>query len=261
MAGLESCDDLNVESGDGCSNECQEECGYVCDAEGGCSTSCGDGIKAGDENCDDKNIIDGDGCSSVCSIEAFWACLTEECGLSACRIPSCGDGVLEGNEFERENYCDDGNLVPGDGCSSTCQVECGYVCSGGSATNAATCDSICGDGLRKGFEDCDDGNTDDGDGCSNICTVEENYACFSTGFGDLSGCTAGAAVCISGICGVGNREESSQKQCDDGNSLSGDGCSASCEIECGYECAGGSLEGPDQCKATTCGDAKVILKR
>lgn len=37
----------------------------------------------------------------------------------------CGDslkGVLE--------TCDDGNSISGDGCSSSCTVETGYVCSG-----------------------------------------------------------------------------------------------------------------------------------
>ena len=27
--------------------------------------------------------------------------------------------------------CDDGNVVSGDGCSSTCLVESGYTCNGG----------------------------------------------------------------------------------------------------------------------------------
>ena len=46
----------------------------------------------------------------------------------------CGDG-------ERESYegCDDGNVIDGDGCSSTCQVEQNWVCTGGSPTTADTC--------------------------------------------------------------------------------------------------------------------------
>lgn len=35
--------------------------------------------------------------------------------------------------------CDDGNLVNGDGCSSTCQVEPGYVCLNGSNTTPSVC--------------------------------------------------------------------------------------------------------------------------
>lgn len=40
-------------------------------------------------------------------------------------LGSCGDGMLDMNEV-----CDDGNVVDGDGCSSMCQVEFTYSCSG-----------------------------------------------------------------------------------------------------------------------------------
>jgi cysteine-rich repeat protein len=45
----------------------------------------------------------------------------------------CGDGI----KFTLG--CDDGNTVSGDGCSSTCQVETGYVCTGGSPQTRDTC--------------------------------------------------------------------------------------------------------------------------
>ena len=35
--------------------------------------------------------------------------------------------------------CDDGNTISGDGCSSTCQVEAGWSCSGGSPTSKDIC--------------------------------------------------------------------------------------------------------------------------
>jgi len=38
--------------------------------------------------------------------------------------PECGDGVIEGIEA-----CDDANTASGDGCSATCEVEPGFVCS------------------------------------------------------------------------------------------------------------------------------------
>mmetsp|Transcript_55250 Transcript_55250/g.135299 ORF Transcript_55250/g.135299 Transcript_55250/m.135299 type:complete len:2074 (-) Transcript_55250:274-6495(-) len=37
---------------------------------------------------------------------------------------TCGNGVRDGNE-----YCDDGNEVDGDGCSSSCQLESGWTCA------------------------------------------------------------------------------------------------------------------------------------
>ena len=35
--------------------------------------------------------------------------------------------------------CDDGNLASGDGCSRYCEIENGFVCSGGSTTSADVC--------------------------------------------------------------------------------------------------------------------------
>jgi len=59
---------------------------------------CGNGVLDAGEECDPPN-------GATCSAE----CL---------RIPSCGDDVLDEGE-----ECDDGNLVDGDGCSSTCTEE------------------------------------------------------------------------------------------------------------------------------------------
>jgi cysteine-rich repeat protein len=45
----------------------------------------------------------------------------------------CGDG------FQIYVYCDDGNLINGDGCSDSCQVENDYTCVGGSITSPSAC--------------------------------------------------------------------------------------------------------------------------
>ena len=47
-------------------------------------------------------------------------------------------------------------------------------------------------------------------------------------------------------CGNGLRY-SSEEQCDDGNLVSGDGCSANCQIEAGAQCSGGSVSQADLC--------------
>lgn len=44
--------------------------------------------------------------------------------------PKCGDGVRVPSEG-----CDDGNTKDGDGCSSSCIVETGYVCYGGNSSH------------------------------------------------------------------------------------------------------------------------------
>jgi cysteine-rich repeat protein len=40
----------------------------------------------------------------------------------------CGDGVSSGIESQTAGFCDDGNVVGGDGCSNICSVECGFGC-------------------------------------------------------------------------------------------------------------------------------------
>ncbi|MDP9035148.1 MAG: DUF4215 domain-containing protein [Myxococcota bacterium] len=164
----ETCDDGNTTSGDGCSGTCMLEPGWVCPAPGfKCSAkSCGDGIVAGGEQCDDGNTVSGDGCSATCQLEPGFACATAATTTpnSACHATKCGDGVKEG--FEQ---CDDGNLIPYDGCSPTCTIE--PKCSMGS------CTAVCGDGLVFPGEECDDGNTVSGDGCSATCKREMGFTC------------------------------------------------------------------------------------
>ena len=92
-------------------------------------------------------------------------------GTGICE-PVCGNGVFDGAE-----QCDDGNSVPGDGCTSACRVEAGYVCRGARSVCAITC----GDGVRASSEACDDGNRDEGDGCSRTCTTESGWSCSNPG--------------------------------------------------------------------------------
>lgn len=111
---------------------------------------CGNGEAEMGEACDDGNLTDGDGCSAVCQTEAPAVCgngtaetgetcddgnqTTETCayGLSSCMVCNktcqsvsgavsfCGDGILDAANNEQ---CDDGNLIPGDGCSDQCLTE------------------------------------------------------------------------------------------------------------------------------------------
>lgn len=118
--GIEQCDDGNLNNDDGCSSLCQLEAGYVCDALGACrKTVCGDKIKEGSEQCDDtatgQTDLPFDGC---------YKCLLEpDCTAGVCKA-TCGDG----QRFTDEE-CDDGNTFSGDGCSSACQREVGFVCA------------------------------------------------------------------------------------------------------------------------------------
>ena len=74
------------------------------------------------------------------------------CFSGVCLPAGCGNG-----ELEPEELCDDGNVLPGDGCSADCLSR-----------------ESCGDGYTDHMrgEECDDANTRGRDGCSNLCTRE-----------------------------------------------------------------------------------------
>jgi len=118
------------------------------------SAQCGDGIKAGSEACDDSNTAAGDGCSATCTVEQYYNCTTSGTNPSVCtgeqsacveyhlssnglklgRAVRCGDGFRVLSEG-----CDDANTVNNDGCNSTCGVEPGWTCQGGSGSARDYC--------------------------------------------------------------------------------------------------------------------------
>lgn len=174
---------------------------------------CGDGVLTEDEACDDGNRDAGDGCHSNCRVlDPGFTCPTPG---EACKpYAKCGDGIVSFPE-----QCDDGATEVGDGCSATCKVEIGFKCGG----EPSTCDeTTCGDGVKEGAETCEDtpigGVPVPFDGCNEHCQAEPNCG--------LAGCTS---QCGDGLV-LGDEE------CDDGNSVSGDGCSSDCEEEEGYVC-------------------------
>jgi fibro-slime domain-containing protein len=114
------------------------------------------------------------------------------CAPGCVRGPSCGDGALQTADGEA---CDDGsnNLIGygPTGCAPGCKLP-----------------ASCGDGEINGVfgEECDDGVLNDG---------------------HYGGCTASCR--LAPRCGDGARQEA--EACDDGNLLSGDGCSKRCTNE------------------------------
>ncbi|MBW2274741.1 MAG: DUF4215 domain-containing protein [Deltaproteobacteria bacterium] len=112
--------------------------------------------------------------------------------------PICGDGVLEGAE-----ECDDAAAWAGDGCSSGCEEEAGWICSG----QPSTCVEVCGDGVPTPSESCDDGNNVSGDCCSALCQFE------AAG----SSCDDGDPCAVNDACdGAAACESGDAVDCDDG---------------------------------------------
>ena len=194
--------------------------------------TCADGVKNGaepDVDCGGALCVSqGKRCATGQACGVGSDCQTGVCGGGVCLAASCGDGVTNGTDG-----CDDNNLVSGDGCSSSCTVEPGFVCAGA----PSACATTCGDGVQAGAEGCDDGNVTSGDGCSGSCAAETGWACTGT-----------APTTCTSVCGDGKKVGA--EGCDDGNVASGDGCSPTCAVESGWSCAGAS---PSTC-SPICGD-------
>ncbi len=249
----ETCDDGNLFDGDGCSSACITEYGYTCPSDGGeCSevqvdvSLCGNSELDPGEICDDGNKTDGDGCSAVCNIEPGYICETvgESCKKDEEYVNLCGNKVIDADEA-----CDDGNAVDGDGCSSDCRsIESGYKCP--DAGELCVLES-CGNGVLDPGEDCDDGASSVDysfmpGGCTELCRLahycgdgivdKDHEQCDNGGINnpdDYNGCSL---FCEHGNLYCGDGRITHQVTCDDGNDVSGDGCSSECKLELGYLC-------------------------
>lgn len=96
--------------------------------------------------------LDGD-CLSCVAGRTLWAGKCVEClagtGPFDLVDGQCVDFCGDGKKFSEllvqlydYNECDDGNSESGDGCSSSCQVEPNFACTGGSQSTADSCRSI-----------------------------------------------------------------------------------------------------------------------
>jgi len=151
--------------------------------------------------------------------------------------------------------CDDGATADYDGCSSSCIIETGWRCSGGSSSSADTCREICGDGYN--FDDgdasvtggpCDDKNSIRYDGCYN-CLVEDGWYCEDGGAYDTSDATICYETPMDGK-DFGRYECDVSSTSTDFNDVNG--CVGSV-IQAGWECSGGSRTRADTC-TEICGD-------
>jgi len=145
-------------------NADRDNLGDVCDPSPN-DNRCGDGVLTGTEQCDDgmNNNTDRSCCDDQCRFKAprtrcedgNMGTVNDMCdgqnhcaGAPPVHKVSCGDGQKEGME-----QCDDGNTVNRDGCSSTCQIEQGYLCD--TATPNVCHINLCGNGRVDKGEECD----------------------------------------------------------------------------------------------------------
>lgn len=263
------CGDGTVDNGETCdrgaanSNDTPDACRTSCKP-----ARCGDGTVDTNEQCDDA-LANNDVLPGRCRL--------------ACVNPRCGDGTIDVDES-----CDDGpannDTAPG-ACRTNCAlsscgdgvVDFGEECDDGpenSDTQPGACrtrcvGAVCGDGTLDEGEACDDGVSNSDirpDSCRTDCSV----ARCGDGVRDLAelcdnGVLNAADVadacrpdCTPARCGDGTVD--TDEACDDNNTVSGDGCSASCgkveacgdgTVDIGEECDDGNenpVDGCDACK-------------
>jgi cysteine-rich repeat protein len=233
-----------------------------------------DGQRAGAEECDGADL-GGFRCTDLCFDGGTLAC-SGSCTFDTAGCCGCGNGRLEkAPQYPCNEVCDGTDL---DG--KTCQTITPPYVEGGTLGCKATCDEFdrsacwhCGNGRKEGPEACD--GSDFGGAGLDQCTgpwPEHGGPLACTAGGAASdpatqwpnGCTIDRQFCW--VCGNGVIDPGTyvidgrtlQEQCDDGNLVEGDGCSATCQRECGdgivqlgESCDDGNAVANDGC--TSCG--------
>ncbi|CAD8153931.1 unnamed protein product [Paramecium octaurelia] len=282
VSGIEQCDDGNELNYDGCyecNYICQEACTkcitgscYECNTPGWrldnyyCWEICGDALRVGIEECDDGNDIPYDGCFQ-CKTQCEEACTV--CSEGQCQECTFGWALNDKHRCEticgdkyvvpRYEDCDDGNLLPYDGCydcsyqcvqyCTDCRKDVCYECNTPGWTyddKTQVCIPICGDGEVNGYEQCDDGNTIQNDGCSISCEYQCHIACLNCDKGKCLECDRYLGYFesnkqCSSKCGDGLWEQNTE-QCDDGNLVNQDGCDSDCKIEVDWYCESQAMQ-------------------
>jgi cysteine-rich repeat protein len=200
----EQCDDANTTTGDGC----EADCTFTCETDPECDD---DDECSGTETCNTGTHV----CRPGTPLGDDTTCTTAggavgRCRSGTCAREGCGDGTLDVGE-----ECDDGDVLPGDGC----EADCTYSCHA-----AADC-----------HETPDNPCTDD------TCSLATNgQACVRTAntvpCDDDDLCTSGDA-CAAGTCA--------------GLTIDGDGDTYGPGAECGGDC-NDALAGVNPGASETC---------
>lgn len=245
LEGAEQCDDGNVLAGDGCSATCtleppaNEDCSGALMA--GCGTTMGnnagsvapDMVEASCQASSNKDVwykftapttgtvtVDTEGSTQTDTVLSLYG----SCGgLEIVCDDDGGTGLLSRFTFSATM----GTMY------WIRLASFGAAPAGGAFRLNITC-PVCGDGLVEGAETCDDGNVIDCDGCDGNCTLT---ACGNGIVCAPEMCDTGGnsmtcdSDCTDVVCGDGLVNTVAGEMCDDGNMMSGDGCSVTCQGE------------------------------
>ena len=248
VEGSEGCDDQGNTAGDGCSPTCAVEPGWTCTgAPSACDEICGDGMTVGAEACDDGNLISTDGCTTQCVVAPPCSVARFPAGDRFATHPTTGACYVGYDDDLDSQAAAQAACVAGAGhlATITSAFEQGLVAAAASDTQnpwiGATDDANDTDavfawvtGEPWGFTNFAPGQPDDdaGLGGNGECLHLFNAAgqwndtnCAATGF------VVGRVCEYEPRCGDGVIQPAQSETCDDGNSVSFDGCSATCRVE------------------------------
>lgn len=146
-------------------------------------------------------------------------CVGDSCSGTLC-LPTCSDSVENSNETDVD--CG-GPLCSPCMAGQTCSVD--SDCTTGVCTSGQCQAANCMDTVKNGLE------TDIDCGGGSCLDCGEGKACIQNGDCMSNLCVGG--ICAGSVCGDG--QLSGAEVCDDGNTNSGDCCSAACALESGCE--------------------------
>ncbi|MCA9551131.1 MAG: DUF4215 domain-containing protein [Myxococcales bacterium] len=186
--------------------------------------ACGDGMREGVEACDDGNLVDGDGCNGVCEVELSGTLAAPGGAVSvshpggagfvavAVDIGTPGQSVQAQAADPGGATCDavDTRLVFTDDAFDVL----GQAAGGGPTGLAGTCGAFAAPAAAFA--------TDLASGRYHLLAYSESGA---------AGPIQISATVVSPACGNAIVETRAGEQCDDGNTVNGDGCSATCRLE------------------------------
>ena len=177
------------------------------------------------------------GCNSLADCPGGISCLPAGGGGTCGNFTGvCDNGSEDGEACSADAQCPGGQCRPGHG-----------HCQGGKE-NAKKCrhNKHCKGGASCSGEDAGAPGTIDP--CDPYCNATVDTALGLDAGAGFAVSNGGLVSTAGGVCGNGTL--TTTEECDDGNMLSGDGCSGGCLLEVGFKCPTAGMP----CVATTCGD-------
>jgi cysteine-rich repeat protein len=198
---------------------------------------CGDGITQIGEECDDGNLANNDGCSSTCEIEGNYCAEVEPNNAiaEATLLSGCDGGTGQITPTGDADFYELEVLVPGSSIRAETVNVTGLGCPSGADTVIRLYNPA---GTEIGSDD-QDGN----DSCSLINPTVDAFATnlapgsyFIRVEDFLNNNTVPPYILKASVTppGCGDDIVQSGEECDDGNTLSNDGCDDLCQIEGNY---------------------------